>query len=333
MSQMAIESGRIQRNSWQLAWDGFKKNWDSFAEHKMGLVGVGIIIIYGVLALIHPFLLRKGVWDPSIYNPIMADDSRLPVGPNPPTWLPNERATEPIPWYAHPLGTDTQNRDILSQLMYSTRVAFVLGIVAALVTVILSTLLGAMAAYYGGWFDALVMRLADLIGNIPSLPLIVVISYVLRSFNVPQSTLIWVLAITLGLLSALGGGTVTIKSQALTIIVRNYIDAARVAGGSDWHIIMTHIVPNLMPLAFLNMMSNVLGAITAESSLSYLGLVNVGMSWGTMLFVAQANGYLLNWNYWYLLLPAGLSISLLSAAFFFIGRALDEVANPRLRKR
>lgn len=323
---------KTERNRFQSVWQELSQNWQLFAEHKMGLVGVGIIVLYGFLAFIHPILLDT-VWQRDIYNPLIADDRRLPVGPNPPTWLPNEKITEPIPWYAHPLGTDTQNRDILSQLMYSSRVAFILGIVAALVTVILSTLIGAMAAYFGGWFDALVMRLSDLIGNIPSLPLLIVISFVLDSYDVSETTLVWVLAITLGLLSAFGGGTITIKAQALTIIVRNYIDAARVAGGGHWHIIMTHIVPNLMPLAFLSMMTNVLAAITFESALSYLGLINVGMSWGTMLFVAQSQGYLLNWNYWYLLLPAGLSISLLSAAFFFIGRALDDVVNPRLRKR
>jgi peptide/nickel transport system permease protein len=203
----------------------------------------------------------------------------------------------------------------------------VLGVGAALVTVFFATTTGAIAAYYGGIIDTLIMRLADVILMLPFIPILIVLG-ALFEFQA------WHLAVVFGVLSGFGGQNITIKAQALTIKVRAYIDAARVAGGSNWHIILVHLVPNLLPLAFLGMMNNVTGAISAEAALSFLGLLNIRISWGLMLQVAQTTGYLLvGWKYWYLMFPAGLSITLLSSAFYLVGRALDEVINPRLRRR
>jgi ABC-type dipeptide/oligopeptide/nickel transport system permease subunit len=137
-----------------------------------------------------------------------------------------------------------------------------------------------------------------------------------------------------GILGGFGGTTIVIKSQALTIKVKPFIEAARVAGGNDWHIIFTHMVPNLMPLAFLYMMFTVTGAVFSEAVLSYFGLLNIRMSWGLMIYTAQVAGYLLAGpKYFHLLIPAGLSITLLCSAFYLVGWAMDEVVNPRLRKR
>jgi peptide/nickel transport system permease protein len=115
--------------------------------------------------------------------------------------------------------------------------------------------------------------------------------------------------------------------------VRTYIEAARVAGGNDFHIIFRHIVPNLLPLSFLYMMFTVTGAIGLEAVLSFFGLLNIRMSWGLMIHTTQYAGYLLDMSRWWLIFPAGVSITLLCAAFYLVGRALDEVINPRLRKR
>jgi peptide/nickel transport system permease protein len=142
------------------------------------------------------------------------------------------------------------------------------------------------------------------------------------------------LAVVIGLLSGFGGTTIIIKSQALSIRVKPFIEAARVAGGGNRHIILTHILPNLLPFSFLYMMFSVTTAIFSEATLSFFGLLNIRMSWGIMIFTAQAGGYLLSGaEYWWLLIPAGLSITLLCSAFYLVGRALDEVVNPRLRKR
>jgi peptide/nickel transport system permease protein len=328
--------------------------WGLFRENKMGLLGLALIGLFAVMAVIHPILMAT-VWEPRVYDPIRGYDSvlteftvvdevtdeateidlqtarlrlnptirvgtvvRIPAQPAPPT-LTGE--------YPHLLGTDPQGRDILSQLLYSTRAAFFLGAVAAITTVLIATTVGAIAAYFGGWIDGALMRFADLILLMPLLPVLILLS---AMFEITMVTL----GVMIGILSGFGGVAIVLKSQALSIKVKSYIDAARVAGGSDWHVIFKHIVPNVLPLSFLYMMFGVTDAIAIEATLSFFGLLNVPMTWGIMINTAQTNGYLLSGtSYWWLLFPAGLAVSFLCFAFFLVGRGMDEVINPRLRAR
>lgn len=287
-------------------------NWRLFAENGIGLIGLGIILIFAALAVAHPILMNT-VWDNRVYDPIRGFDATLPFHPSPPS-------------LAHILGTDPYGRDVLSQLMYSTRAEFLLGVIAALVTITIGTTIGALAAYFGGLIDILLMRLADLMITLPFIVILIVIGAFVR---LDLSGL----ALLIGILSGFGATTIIIKSQALTVKVRTYIDAARIAGGGHWHIVLRHIIPNLLPLSFLYMMFTVTEAIFSEAILSYFGLLSVRMSWGLMIFNAQTSGYLLNFDAWWLIVPPGLSITLLCAAFYLVGRAMDEVVNPRLRKR
>jgi len=296
----------------RLLGKSLRANWALFAENKIGLLGLGIIICFALLAIAHPLLMGR-VWDPTIYDPLSGFDPLVAPHPAPPS-------------ARHLLGTDPFGRDVLSQLMYSTRSEFILGVVAALVTVVIGTTVGALAAYFGGIVDTLFMRLADLMITLPFIVILIVLGAFIE-LELPQ------LALLIGILSGFGGTTIIIKSQALTIKVRTYVEAARVAGGGDWHIILRHIIPNLLPLSFLYMMFTVTDAIFSEAILSYLGLLNVRMSWGLMIFITQTSGYLLNFRTWWLIVPAGLSITLICAAFYLVGRAMDEVVNPRLRKR
>ena len=184
------------------------------------------------------------------------------------------------------MGTDPLGRDVLSQLLSSTRSEFVLGITAALVTVGIATTVGAVAAYYGGLVDTLFMRLADLIIALPGISLLIVLS-ALFELN------LFYLALIIGVLGGFGGTAIILKSQALSIRVKPYIEAARVAGGGHFHIIFVHIIPNLLPLSLLYMMFTVTGAIFAEAVLSFLGLLDLRMSWGIMIHTANTGGYLL----------------------------------------
>lgn len=317
MAQMTSEPKIVIQPLWKVrlqgSWKSLKKNWGLFSENKIGIVGLVIILFFGLMAIVQPILIAT-VWNPQIYDPFTGND--FAAAPHP---------SDPSPY--HLLGTDPMGRDILSQLMYSTRSEFVLGLLAAAITVVIATSIGAFAAYYGGWIDALFMRLADLINILPFIALLVVLS---SFFEMNM----WNLALVIGILSGFGGTTIIFKAQALTIMVKPYIEAARVAGGNDMHIIFNHIVPNLMPLAFLNMMFTVTGAIFTEAALSFFGLLNIRMSWGIMIYTTQATGYMLSSiRYWYLIFPAGIAITLLCSAFYLVGRALDEVVNPRLRQR
>ncbi len=310
----------------RLMGKSIKTGWGIFKENPVGMVGLIIIAFFALLAILHPILMAT-VWDPGTYDPITGYDFKTIVHPSPPSWLPQPDNPMYKPSFRHILGTDPLGRDVLSQLMYSTRSEFLLGVGAALVTVLIATTVGAVSAYYGGLVDILFMRMADVMMMLPFIAILIVLSSLFQ-FKMIH------LAIVYGILAGFGGTTIVIKSQALTIKVKSYIEAARIAGGGDWHIIFTHLVPNLLPLSFLYMMFTVTGAIFSEAVLSFFGLLDIRMSWGLMIQTAQAAGYLLNsWKYWYLMFPAGMSITLLCAAFYLVGRAMDEVVNPRLRKR
>ena len=295
----------------RLGWQNFKTNWNLFKEYPIGLVGLAIIGVFALMALIHPILMNY-VWEPRVYDPIIGYDTEVFIHPAPPS-------------ARHLLGTDPLGRDIFSQLLYGTRFGFSLGISAALISVIVSTTIGALSAYYGGVVDMLFMRLADVVLMLPFIAILVVLSALIE-FNG------FTLAVVYGLLVGFGGQTIVIKSQALSIKVKPYIEAARTSGGGDFHIIYKHLIPNLLPLSFLYMMFTVTGAVFAEAALSFFGLLNIRMSWGIMINTAQAAGYLLAGpEYLHLMLPAGTAITLLCSAFYMVGRALDEVVNPRLR--
>ena len=292
------------------------------------------------------------MWNPAIYDPVVGYDApaveKVIVPDNEVTDASTQidlfsaRLQNPLlkvgdtvvvtlqpapPSRQHLLGTDPLGRDVLSQLMYSTRAAFMLGIVAALVTVGIATTVGSVSAFFGGIVDTLFMRLADLIILVPFLPILIVLSALVH-FELLH------LAILIGVLSGFGGTAIILKSQALAVSVKPFIDAARVAGGGRIHLIFRHVIPNVLPLSFLYMMFSVTDAISIEATLSFLGLMNINMSWGIMIYFANSQGYLLSSaSYWWLLFPAGLSVTLLAGSFYLVGRAMDEIINPRLRKR
>ena len=295
-----------------LAARSFKQSWSMFRGTRIGIIGLAIILFYLLLAAAHPILMNT-VWDEKIYDPVVGyafDETRQPA---PPSW-------------SHPLGTDPLGRDVLSQLMYSARSEFMLGLLAALITVSIGTTVGAVAAYFGGVVDTVLMRLADIMIMLPGISVLIVLSALIGVEH-------FELALIIGILSGFGGTGVVLKSQALSVVVKPYIEAARAAGGGPVHIIFIHIVPNLLPLSFLYMMFTVTGAIFSEAVLSFLGLLNVRMSWGLMIHTTESAGYLLQvGEYWWLIFPASLSITLLCSSFYLVGRSLDEVVNPRLRR-
>jgi peptide/nickel transport system permease protein len=329
----------------------FGQNWKIFRRNRLGMVGLTIICVFAVMAIAHPILMAT-VWDPFIYDPVTGHDAPVVEktvveevsDPDAEIQLTVARLTlnDPFiqvgdtvriadqpaaPSSAHWLGTDPQGRDVLSQLLYSSRAAFFLGFIASIVTVLIGTTVGAVAAYYGGFLDGALMRFADLILVVPLIPVLIVVSG-FWSLSLP------LLGLVIGILSGFGGTAIILKSQALQVKVKPFVEAARVAGGSNRHLIGRHIIPNVLPLSFLYMMFTVTDAISLEATLSYFGLLSIPMSWGIMINTASTQGYLLTGlRYWWLLFPAGLAVSFLAGAFFLVGRAMDEVVNPRLRRR
>lgn len=303
---------------------GITESWGLFRESRIGLTGLAIIIFFALVGLSYPILMNT-VWDPLIYDPIIgrpyvwnAELQTLVIEPFPAP-----------PSLQHLLGTDPYGRDILSQLLLGVQTAFFLGILTALITVFLGTSVGAISAYYGGFVDTFFMRFADIILLFPLIAFLIVLSGLMQLD-------FWTLAIILGIYNGFGAITIVLKSQALSVKVKPYIEAARVAGGGHAHIILRHIIPNILPLSFLYMMFTVTSAIFSEAVLAFFGLVDMKMSWGMMVNITRDAGYLGATNmmaFWWLWIPAGMCITLLCAAFYLVGRGLDEIVNPRLRAR
>lgn len=311
-TQVAVAPVSLWRMRLSLLWKSFRSNWALFAENPIGLIGLSVIVFYGLFALAHPILMET-VWAPNVYDPVSGIDIEIAFHPSPPS-------------ARHLMGTDPLGRDVLSQLMYSTRFEFALGIMSAVITVVIATTIGAIAAYFEGIVDTLLMRLADLVIMVPFLPILIVLSALMEVGMIQ-------LALVIGVLSGFGATTIVIKSQGLAVKVKPYIEAARVAGGGHRHIILRHMVPNLVPISLLYMMFIVTNAIFTEAILSFFGLTTIQMSWGIMINTTQLFGYLLRFDTWYLLVPASLAITTLCAAFYLVGRAMDEVVNPKLRQR
>jgi peptide/nickel transport system permease protein len=334
---------------WRLFSRSFRQNWSLFAASKVGIVGLVMIAVFAIMAVAHPILMSVA-WNDSIYDPVSGYDapivSREVVeqvsDPTSQVNINDARLDNPYvnvgdvldvpqqpapPGRSHLLGTDQLGRDVLSQLLFGARAAFAMAAIAGIVTVVFGTILGSVAAYYGGTVDNAIMRVADLFLLIPLIPVLIFVGG-LWELTLPA------LGVLIGVLSGFGPVAIVLKSQALSVKVKPFIDAAKVAGGSDFRIITRHIIPNVLPLSFLYMMFTVTGAIAAEATLSFFGLLNVDMSWGIMIQTAQAGGYMLQGaNYWWLLFPAGMAVTLLSMGFYLVGRGLDEVVNPRLRSR
>ncbi len=279
--------------------------WRIFIRNPLGAAGLVILSAFLVMALaslLVPFL------DP-MYHPMtgMDPDILLSTGPGPTHWL----------------GTDNVGRDIFTQLLEGAKVAFIVGLSSALISIVIGTLVGMIAGYAGGWTDALLMRTADIIMILPTLVILLILAALFGQFN------IWIIVV---IIAAMRWPSVSrvIRSQTLSLKHRPFIEASRVAGASHVRIIFRHIMPNVLPLAFLYMTFRITAAILAEAALSFLGFGDPGqVSWGMMLQWVWKSGHMFQAPYW--LLPPGICISLLTLAFYMIGRAMDEVLDPRLR--
>ena len=221
------------------------------------------------------------------------------------------------------LGTDQWGRDVYSQLAHGAKTSLFVGLLSAFISVSIGLVVGLFAGFAGGWVDEVSMRFADMLLVIPFLPLLLILIAILG-----QSVLNIILVISL-----LGwmGFSRTVRSQVLSLKERAFIEAARAAGGSTTHIAIRHILPNIMGLVYVSLATNVPAAITAEAALSFLGLGDPSiMSWGQMLhdLVYYAAIKELYW-----VIPPGLCIALLAVSFVMIGFSLDEILNPRLRRR
>ncbi|MBR9982545.1 MAG: ABC transporter permease [Desulfatitalea sp.] len=296
-AKQAPRSYKVQR---------FLDGWSLFYENLIGKIGLYLLILFGLMAIVS--YIPPHV-DP-MYHPMTGVDPDISYA-SPPS-------------ARHWLGTDNIGRDILSQLLTGARVAFLVGITAAFISIVIGTLLGMVAGYGGKILDALLMRLADMVMVMPSLLVILLLSVLFGQLS------IWTIVILIALFRWPAVARV-IRSQTLTLKQRPFIDMARVAGASHLRILFRHILPNVLPMALLYMTFRITSAIIVEAALSFLGFGDPNtVSWGMMLQWVWKTGHMFQAPYW--LLPPGICISLMTLSFYMMGRAMEEVLDPRLRK-
>ena len=223
------------------------------------------------------------------------------------------------------LGTDHMGSDLWSQLIYGARISLMIGLTAAFISVFLGTTVGIISGYVGGAVDEVLMRFVDVLLAIPSLPILIVLSALL-------GTSVWNVVILVAMFSWMGTARL-VRSQTLTLKERAFVEAAKASGATDGYVMVTHILPNVMPLVFSALVLRIPSAILTEASLSFLGLGDPRVpTWGRMLQNARGFGAFTVMAWWWLL-PPGLALTFLSLAFVFIGNTVNEILNPRYRER
>lgn len=223
------------------------------------------------------------------------------------------------------LGADYFAKDIFSQLIYGARLSLMIGLLAAIVGTSIGMFVGVLSGYLGGVVDEVSMRTVDILLCLPLLPLLLALTH-LYGRNV------YYIVLFIAIFGWQGLARV-IRSQTLSIRETAYIETARASGASGFYIMLRHIIPNIIPVAFSSMVLSVPGAILFESALSFLGFGDPRVpTWGKMLQHAFGFGGFSNLA-WYWIIPPGLAIIGISLAFVFIGFAFDEIVNPRLRRR
>lgn len=274
------------------------------ARNLMGVIGICILVVFVVIAIIGPYVAPY-----EVNMTINGQFERL---------LPESSD--------HLMGTDTFGHDIFSQLLYGAKTSITVGVVAAIISSVLGAGIGLYSGYVGGWKDEVIMRLNDIALSIPWLVLMIIIAAFMGSIDLMGIILV------IGL-TGWSGTARLVRAQVLSLRERQYIERAKAIGSDDMHIITRHILPNAFPLVFANTILTVAGSILAEATLSFLGLEPQGVvTWGTMLSDAQESGAFTIGMHWWIVAP-GLCIVVVVLGFTLLGYALDDVMNPKLRKR
>jgi len=225
------------------------------------------------------------------------------------------------------LGISEDGADIYSQVIWGSRISLIVGIFSAMVASVLGTAVGLVSGYMGGWVDELIMRFNDIVLSVPWLVLMIVVAARIGTIDL------------LGLILVIGltGWSITarvIRAQVLSVKERLFVERARMIGSSRSHILLRHIFPNAFPLIFANTILTVAISILSEAVLAFLGLsIYNTVSWGKVIDRAYYGGALvIGGNIWWLIVP-GLCLVFLVFGFYLFGFALDEILNPRLRRR
>jgi peptide/nickel transport system permease protein len=268
-------------------------------QDRRAVVGAVILIVLGLMAILAPLLAR--------YSPSALSND---------TWL--------RPSAEHWLGTTALGQDVFSQLVYGARLSLLVGLVTGLIATVISVVVGLASAFFGGIVDDILSGITNVFLVLPGLPLVIVAAAYLQVSGVIP--VIVVISFT-----GWAWGARVLRSQALSLRNRDFVQAAIASGEGSARVIFAEILPNMIGLIAANFFGAALYAVLAQAGLEFLGVGDVSqISWGTMLYWAQSSQALLQ-GAWPWIAAPGLCIASLGTAFALLNFAVDEVANPRLR--
>lgn len=275
------------------------KAWKRFARNRGAVIGLVILVVVVLVAVIGPMIYAQSPW-------------RMVGRP----FLP------PFTQGGLPLGTDAVGRDVLVGLIHGARVSLMVGLVSTAVALLIGVPVGALAGYFGGWVDDLLMRFTEFFQTIPSFALAIVLLAIF------QPSLFYII-LTIAIVSWPPVARL-VRGEVLSLRTREYIEAAILSGQTNFQIILRQVLPNALPPIIVLASLMVATAILLESSLSFLGLGDPNvMSWGYMIGAART---VLRTAWWLSFIP-GVAILLTVLALNLIGEGLNDALNPRLQRR
>lgn len=281
------------------------------------LTGVVILALFGLLTIAQP-ILEATIWSgrQHIYDPEFGFDTQIghPSAPSLDHWL----------------GTSSLGRDVFSMLAFATRPTLVVAVSAATAIAVVSLVLGAVAAVREGWLDGVVTHVSDAMVLLP--PLLAV--YILGIWRPSGEFGALQVGASFGILYGLGPATATVRAAAMSVASRPFMDAARVAGGSDTWLATRHVLPHLYAYAAVQAMIGATGAVIADAFLGFRSAIGEYVGFGMMVYDgivwSELMAGIADTPWWIMLAGAG-GITLLAAAFYLLGVGLREALDPRAR--
>lgn len=295
---------RVQRSLWGNAWKQFRK-------HRLAMAGMFVFSFFLLATFLGPLFYDEEVNAPFEYLQSQG------------------------PSLDHVMGTDSLGQDVLARIFYGGRISLSVGIVAALVSITIGTSIGAIAGFFGGMADSILMRFTDMFISLPQLPLLLLITYLFRDsmvaffderFNAGNFGVFFLIVMVIALLAWMPTARL-VRASFLSVKEKEFVEAARSIGARQGILIWRHILPNVLSPIIVAATLQVGAAIITESSLSFLGLgfPSDVPTWGRMLFAAKDY---LPLNMWEAIFP-GTMIFLTVLAINYMGDGLRDALDPR----
>lgn len=288
--------------------------WKRLRRHHLAVTGfVALILIFLAAVFAKQF---------APFDPNFIDNAHWVGNPLPPCFQDAAQCA------GHVLGSDEVGRDLLSRLLFGARISLTVGVSAVVMEIVIGTFLGALSGYYGGWVDYVIMRVTDVFLSIPLLPLLLVLTAIVAASSSRAALNFGVIVLIIGALSWPSVARL-VRASFLTLREREFAEAARAIGNSDFRIIFRHLLPNAIAPIVVQATLDVANVIVLESTLSFLGfgIQPPTASWGNMLANAQAN---LQDAWWAAVFP-GLCILVTVLSINYIGDGLRDALDPNMK--